>query len=74
MNIADAIYAGVLLATIAPLYAMWLTLKKTSATSYVEQLEARVRDLQDQLSSALSRINALEAENVRLMRMVMKDK
>lgn len=74
MNITDAIYIGVLIATIAPLYAMWLTLKKTSATTYVDQLEARVNDLQTQLSAALSRITDLEAENVRLMRLVMKAK
>lgn len=71
---SSAIYVGVLVATIAPLYAMWLTLKKTSASTYVDQLEARVDDLQQQLRAALDRVDALEKENVRLMRLVMSAK
>ena len=69
-----AISLGVMFATIAPLYAMWITLRKTSSVSYVEQLESRVADLEKQLSSCRARVDDLEQENVRLMRQVLQTK
>jgi len=69
-----AISLGVMFATIAPLYAMWITLRKTSSVSYVEQLESRVADLEKQLVSCRARVDDLEQENVRLMRQVLQSK
>jgi len=69
-----AISLGVMFATIAPLYAMWITLRKTSSVSYVEQLESRVADLEKQLVACRTRVDDLEQENVRLMRQVLQSK
>jgi len=69
-----AISLGVMFATIAPLYAMWITLRKTSSVSYVDQLESRLADLEKQLVACRTRVDDLEQENVRLMRQVLQSK
>ena len=69
-----AISLGVMFATIAPLYAMWITLRKTSSVSYVDQLESRLADLEKQLVACRTRVDDLEQENVRLMRQVLQTK
>lgn len=67
-----AIAIGTLIAALAPLYAMYYTLKHQADESYEQQLERRVADADKRLETLQSRNEILERENVRLMRELFK--
>lgn len=67
MGVAAAIALGALFASIAPLFAMWITFKQHSETDDDRDKDERLRRLEDQ-------VDALTAENIRLMRQLVSQK
>jgi predicted RNase H-like nuclease (RuvC/YqgF family) len=68
MTWSVAIVIGTLIAALAPLYAMYYTLKHQSDENYEQQLERRTGDAERRTEKLQDRVETLERENVRLMR------
>jgi hypothetical protein len=71
--VSIAIAVGALIAALAPLGAMWVTLKQHVDEGYESSLEKRVERLERDLGICEERRTELEAENLRLMRKLLTD-
>lgn len=67
MGIAVAIALGALFASIAPLFAMWITFKQHSETDHERDQDERVRELKSLLEDCRD-------ENLRLMKKLLGEK
>lgn len=63
-----AIALGTLIAAVAPLYAMYLTLRRNADADYETALERRVDRLTNDLAGCRERNKELSEENLQLMR------
>jgi hypothetical protein len=67
-----AIAVGALIAALAPLVAMYLTLKHTTAVDHDSAQERRITRLEQDLEDCHRRSAELQEENLQLMRRILK--
>lgn len=68
MTITVAIAAGALFAAIAPLWAMWITLKQRTDMDHETRQAKRIDELEEDLEACRRRNRELLEENLDLMR------
>jgi hypothetical protein len=72
VSVSVAIAVGALIASLAPLGAMWVTLKHSSNADYETSMERRIARLEKDLEACTARVRELQEENLQLMRRILK--